>query len=121
MVANRHQTALRIITIDAASGVGDNHRLDSHAREGTGGKCDFFRGIAFVEMYAALHAGHWDIADIADDETSGVADGGGVREIRDFGVGNFGCAFGIRRRTRRGRSRARARFWEAGSLVLPAE
>ncbi len=42
-------------------------------------------------MDAALHAGHRDIADIADDEPSGVADGRRLREIGDLRVGDFCC------------------------------
>jgi len=38
-----------------------------------------------------LHRGDGDIADIADDKTSGVTDGGGLGKIRDFRVGNFRC------------------------------
>src|ERR1700687_2395131 len=43
-------------------------------------------------MDAALHAGHRDIADISDDETSGVADGRRSREVGNLRVGDFCCA-----------------------------
>src|SRR5579859_390944 len=90
MVANGHQAALRIVAIDAASGIGDNHGLNAHAGEHTNGKGDFLRGVALVEMNAALHGGHWSVANAADDQPSGMADGGGLREIGDPCVGNFG-------------------------------
>src|SRR5882672_4058615 len=91
MIANHHQAALRIVAIDATGGVGNYHRLDAHAGEDADWERDFFRGIAFIEVDAALHRGDGDVADVADDETSGVAYGGGLGEIRDFRVGNFRC------------------------------
>jgi len=57
VVVNHHQAALRIVAIDAAGGVGNDHRLDTHAGEHADWERDFFRGIAFVEVDAALHRG----------------------------------------------------------------
>ena len=37
-------------------------------------------------MNAALHSRDGDFADVAEDELAGVADGGGFREIGNFGV-----------------------------------
>src|ERR1700741_3320844 len=42
-------------------------------------------------MDAALHAGDRNIADIADDETSGVTDSRRLREIGNLSVGDFCC------------------------------
>src|SRR5882724_2028814 len=78
VIANHYQAALRVVTIDAAGGVGDDHRLDAHAGEHADWERDFFRGIAFVQVDAALHRCYRDVANITDDETSGVADGGGL-------------------------------------------
>ena len=76
---------------DAAGGVGEDDGFHAHAREDADGKRDLFGGIAFVEMDAALHSGDGNFADCADDELACVADGGGVWEMRDFRVGDFGC------------------------------
>jgi len=40
-------------------------------------------------MDAALHACHCHSVDFADNQISRVANGGGTREVRDFGIGNF--------------------------------
>ena len=91
-------------------GVGEDHGFHAHARENANGKGDVLGGIAFVEMDAALHSGHGNFADFADDELACVADGGGAWKVWDFRVGNFGGACRIRRRKRRGPSRGPARF-----------
>src|SRR5882757_5546891 len=91
VITNHYQAALRIVAIDAAGGVGNDHRFDADAREDADWERDFFRGIAFIEVDAALHRGDGDVADVADDETSGVAYGGGLGKIRNFRVGNFRC------------------------------
>ena len=74
VVPNRHQAPLRIIAIDPTCGVGEDHRLDSHTGEDANGQNDFLGGITFVEMHAALHAGHRNVANIADHQTPGVPD-----------------------------------------------
>src|ERR1700724_44755 len=89
MIANCYEAALRIVAIDAACGVGDDHCLDAHAGENANGEGDFLSGIAFVEVDAALHTGDGDVANIADDEAPGVADGGGLGKVWNFSVGDF--------------------------------
>src|SRR5260370_29122460 len=89
VVTNREAESLRIVAIDAAGRVGNDYGFDAHARENANGEGDFLHGIAFVQMDAALHASHWDIADIADDETSCVPDGCRLREIWNLRVGDF--------------------------------
>jgi hypothetical protein len=44
-------------------------------------------------MDAALHSDDWDFADGTEDKLASVADGGGLGEMRDFGVGDFGGVF----------------------------
>jgi hypothetical protein len=44
-------------------------------------------------MNTSLHARHRDIPDVSDHELSRVADGGGLREVRDFLVGYLSWRF----------------------------
>jgi hypothetical protein len=95
VVANQDQRALLIVEIDSAGGVGEDDGADSHASEDAHGEGDLLRRVTFVKMHAALHHGHGDGGRFADDHLSGVADGGGTREGRDFGVWDF-CRVGER-------------------------
>ena len=40
--------------------------------------------------------GEEDSGDVAEDQMAGVADHGGLREMRDLGIGNYGCRFDLR-------------------------
>lgn len=91
VVANQDQRALLIVEVDSSGGVGEDDGADSHASEDAHGEGDLMGRVAFVEMDAALHRGHGDGGRVADDELSGVTDGGGTREGRDFGVWDFCC------------------------------
>ena len=83
------ELALNEFAFDAAGGVGKDNRFHAHTGEDANGEGDLFGGIAFVEMDAALHSGDRDVADRAEDELAGMADGSGLREIGDFRVGDF--------------------------------
>src|SRR3984893_95295 len=89
VIADHHQAALRIIAIDTAGGSREDDCLNAQARENADGERYFLYGISFVEMHAALHSGHGDIANLSDDQLAGVADGCRAREVRDSCVGNF--------------------------------
>ena len=88
MVANHHQRALAEVEIDGAGGVGEDRGANSKPAEHAHGKNHFLRWVAFVEMHAALHRGHGNVAHFSDHKTSGVAFDGRAREAGNFAVGN---------------------------------
>src|SRR5690242_9804134 len=90
VVADHDEATLHKFALDASGGVGEDYSLHSHARENADRKRYFFRGIAFIKMDAALHARYWNCADFSNDELPRVADGRGLREMRNFPVRNFG-------------------------------
>ena len=89
VIADQNQGALREPEIDASGGVGDDEGANPHAREYPDGKSDLLRGVSLIKMNAALHGSDRDGAGIADDQTSGVADRGGLRES---GMSEYGMA-----------------------------
>src|SRR5277367_2916613 len=88
VIADDDERALGELQIDAAGGVGENGGANAEAAEDAHGKRDLLRGVAFVEMDAALHGGDGDVFDFANHQTAGVADGGGTREAGNFFVGD---------------------------------
>ena len=52
----------RVVEIDAAGGIGEDDGFDAHALEDADRKSDFLRGIAFVQMHAALHSDDGNVA-----------------------------------------------------------
>ena len=110
VIADDHERALLVLQIDSAGGVGQNRGADAEPAQDAHGERDLLRGVAFVEMDAALHRGDGDIPDFADYQAAGVAD-------RQWNAGNREffrreCAWRrlVRRRRHRGRSLAPARF-----------
>ena len=73
---------------DASGGVGDDERGTAKEAEDARGEDDVGDGVALVGVDAALHDGDRDAADAAQDELAGVADDGGLREVRDLGIGD---------------------------------
>src|SRR5712664_3172669 len=90
VIADHHQPALHEFPFDAARGVGEDHGLYAHARENADGKRHLFRGVAFVKMDPALHPGHGNRSHFSDDELARMANGGRLRKVRNFRVGDFG-------------------------------
>src|SRR5260370_23032828 len=89
VIADDHEAALHEFPFDATRGVGEDHGLYAHARENADGKGDLFRGVTFIKMDAALHPGNGNCSHFSDDELSRMADGSGLRIMRNFRVRNF--------------------------------
>jgi len=90
VIADHHQPALHKFAFNAARGVGKDHRLNTHARENADGKSHLFRGIALVKMDSALHPRNGNCSYFSDDKLPRVANGGRLREVRNFRVRDFG-------------------------------
>jgi len=80
--------SLAVAGVDATGGVGDDEALHAEEAEDTGGEGDLGHVVALVGVDAALHDGYGDSGDGADDESSAVADYGGLGEVGDVGVWN---------------------------------
>src|SRR5438552_2488773 len=89
VIADDHETALREFAFDATGGVGEDHGFHTHTREDADGKRNLLRRIAFVKMYAALHARDGNSSDFTDYELSSVPDGRRLGKMRNFCVRNF--------------------------------
>ncbi len=88
VVFDHHERALREIGVDAAGGVGEDDGANAHAPHDADGKGDVLHRIALIEVHAALHRGDGHVSHFADDEFSGVADGGRDGKVRDLFVFN---------------------------------
>ena len=91
VITDNDQRALGVLQIDAAGGVGKNRRTNSHAAQDTHRESDFLRGVALIEMDAALHRGHSHVPDFSDHQPPGVTNSGRTREARNFFVGDARC------------------------------
>jgi hypothetical protein len=74
--------------VDAAGSVGDDERTAAKQAQDAGGKGDVLDGVAFVGVDAALHDGDGNSCYSPEDEVAVVAFDGGLREVRDGGVGD---------------------------------
>ena len=74
VIFDENQCALLILQIDPAGSVGEDDRAHPHASEDADRKCDFLRGVAFIQMCASLHGRHGNRARFSDDHLPSVAD-----------------------------------------------
>src|SRR5207237_4484510 len=75
VVANRHQAALAIVSVDPPDGVREDHGLDAHSCKYAYGESYFLDGIYFVQMNAPLHARYRHVSHIADHKPAAVPNG----------------------------------------------
>ena len=95
VVGDGDDGALGEVGSDASGGVGDDEGLATEEAEDAGGEGDLIHAVAFVGVDAALHDGDRDAGDGAEHEVAGVADDGGLREVRDVRVGDAGGGFDV--------------------------
>ncbi len=76
----------RIERIHAAAGVGDDQQFGAQGPHHADRKGDLPLRVALVGVEPALHRHHRHALQHAADELAGVADGSGLREVRDRGV-----------------------------------
>ena len=86
VIVDDHQRALRELSIDAASGVGEDQLLHSDASHHPGSEGNGRQVVAFVEVHPPGKRSDARALDRPDDETSGVADDAGRRPIREIGI-----------------------------------
>src|SRR6266851_2923380 len=100
VVGDGDDGSLAVAGVDASGGVGDDELADAEEAEDAGGEGDLRHGVALVGVDAALHDGYGDAGVGAsycpEDEFAGVADDGGLGEVRDFGVGDGGGVLHLR-------------------------
>ena len=78
------QRSLAVLRIDAAGRVGQHQRAHAHASENANRKRRLLRRVAFVLMNPALHDRDRHLAEFADDQPAGVANGRRAREKRNL-------------------------------------
>ena len=77
--------------IDASGGIGEDGCANTHAPKHTHGECHLACRVAFVEVDAALHCGHRQLAGAADHQPPRVSDCGRARKSWNTGVGDDRC------------------------------
>ena len=91
-------------------------RANAHAAKHAHRKRDFLRGIAFVQVHAALHGGYGDVGNFPNHHLSGVSDGGGAREQWNICVGNSCCIGEFVGKPTQPRAQHQADLWAKRSL-----
>ena len=84
VIADEDQRALAVLRVDAAGGVGQQQRPHSQASKNANRERRLLRRVAFVLMHTALHDRDRHLAEFANDQPAGVADGGRAREKRNL-------------------------------------
>src|SRR5882672_10011960 len=104
------QLALHKFALDAARRIGKDNGFHAHAGKDADGKRHVLYRVALVEMDAPLHSANRNFSNFADDEGTGVADGGGTRKIRNLRVRNFRCAGELIRECAEARAKDQGNF-----------